>query len=53
MKIVNLFKNLVSRTANEELAKYDAHLLADIGVKTTFHRTTSMNIPADLGLRLI
>ena len=38
MKIVNFFKTLVAPSANEQLAKLDAHLLADIGVIITCDR---------------
>lgn len=53
MKIVNFIKNIVSPSADEQLAKLDAHLLADIGINTAFGRTTDIRIPADLGIRLV
>jgi len=53
MKIVNFIKNFVSPSANEQLAKLDAHLLADIGVSTEYARTSHIRIPADLGIRLV
>jgi len=53
MKFVNLIKNLVSPSANDQLAKLDAHLLADIGVNTAFARTKSTYAPSDLGVRLV
>ena len=51
MKFVKLFKTFFAPSANEELARLDAHLLADIGAITTFNRTDSIRIPADLGVR--
>ncbi len=53
MKFVKLFKNLVSPSANERLARLDAHLLADIGVNTAFAGTRSAYAPSDLGIRLV
>lgn len=53
MKIVNFIKNLVASTADDQLAKLDAHLLADIGVSTAFARTKRTYAPADLGVRLV
>ena len=52
MKFVNFFKNLVAPSANEQLAKLDVNLLADFGVITTYGRTDSIRVPADLGVRL-
>ena len=53
MKLVKLLKTLVAPSANEKLARLDAHLLADIGAVTTFNRTDSIRIPSDLGVRLV
>jgi len=53
MKFVKFVKSLVSPSANEELAKLDVHLLADIGVNTAFAHTKSVYAPADLGVRLV
>jgi hypothetical protein len=53
MKFVNLLKTFVAPSANDTLARLDAHLLADIGVITTYGRTDSVRVPADLGLRLV
>ncbi len=53
MKFIKLIKNFVAPSANETLAKFDANLLADIGVITTCTRSHATRIPADLGLRLI
>ena len=53
MKFVNLLKSFVAPSANEALAKLDAHLLADIGATTVFGRTTEIRVPADLGVRLV
>ena len=52
MKFVKLLKTFVAPSANEQLARLDAHLLADIGVITTYGRTDSVQVPADLGVRL-
>ncbi len=53
MKLVKLFRSLVSPSANDQLAKLDAHLLADIGVNTAFANTRSAYAPSDLGVRLV
>ncbi len=53
MKFVKLIKNFVTPSANEALAKLDAHLLADIGVATTYGNTSGTRTPSDLGIRLI
>ena len=51
MKFVKLLKTLVAPSANEQLAKLDAHLLADLGFIKTYTRTDSIRVPADLGVR--
>lgn len=53
MKFVNFIKSLAAPTANEQLAKLDAHLLADIGVSAAYARTNTIRVPADLGVRLV
>lgn len=53
MKVVNFFKTLVTPTASEQLAKLDAHLLADIGVSTAYARSSVVRMPSDLGIRLV
>ncbi len=53
MKLVKLFKAFVAPSANEKLARFDAHLLADIGAITTYTRADSVRVPADLGIRLV
>jgi hypothetical protein len=53
MKFVKLFKTLFAPSANEKLARLDAHLLADIGAVTTYTRTDIIRVPADLGVRLV
>ena len=52
MKLVKLFKTFVAPSATDQLAKLDAHLLADFGVITTYGRTDSVQVPSDLGVRL-
>ena len=51
MKFVKLLKTFVAPSANEQLARLDAHLLADFGVITTYGRTDTIRVPADLGVR--
>jgi hypothetical protein len=51
MKFVKLLKAFVAPSANEQLARLDAHLLADLGFIKTFTRTDSIRVPADLGVR--
>ncbi len=51
MKFVKLLKTIVAPSANEQLARLDAHLLADFGVITTYTRSDSIRVPADLGVR--
>ena len=53
MKFVNLLKTFVAPSANEKLARLDAHLLADFGAITTYGRTDSVHVPTDLGVRLV
>ena len=53
MALVKFIKNIVSPSANEELAKLDAPLLADIGFSTAYARTNCVRMPADLGIRLV
>ena len=53
MKIVNFLKNVAAPPANEQLAKLDAHLLADIGVSTANARTNCIRMPAEMGVRLV
>ena len=53
MKFVNFLKSVVAPSANEELAKFDAHLLADFGVSTAYARSNCIRMPADLGVRLV
>lgn len=53
MKLVQMLMNLVAPSANEKLARLDAHLLADIGAVTTFNRFDTIRVPSDLGLRLV
>ncbi len=53
MKFVKLLKTIVAPSANGQLAKLDAHLLADFGVITTYTRTDSIRVPGDLGVRLV
>lgn len=52
MKFVKLIKAFVAPSANDQLARLDAHLLSDFGVITTYGRTDSVSVPADLGVRL-
>ena len=51
MKFVKLLKAFIAPSANERLARLDAHLLADLGFITTYTRTDSIRVPADLGVR--
>ncbi len=51
MKFVKLLKTIVAPSANEQLARLDAHLLADFGFITTYTRSDSIRVPADLGVR--
>jgi len=51
MKFVKLLKAFVAPSANEQLARLDAHLLAALGFIKTFTRTDSIRVPADLGVR--
>ena len=51
MKFAKLLKAFVAPSANEQLARLDAHLLADLGFIKTFTRTDSIRVPADLGVR--
>ena len=51
MKFVKLLKAFVAPSANEQLPRLDAHLLADLGFIKTFARTDSIRVPADLGVR--
>jgi hypothetical protein len=51
MKFVKLLKAFVAPSANEQLARLDARLLADLGFIKTFTRTDSIRVPADLGVR--
>ena len=51
MKFVKLLKAFVAPSTNEQLARLDAHLLADLGFIKTFTRTDSIRVPADLGVR--
>ena len=53
MKFVKLLRKFVAPSANEALARLDAHLLADLGMTTTYTRADATRIPSDLGLRLI
>lgn len=53
MKFIHLVKSLVTPSVNEELAKLDAHLLADIGYNTQNARTRAIRIPAEAGVRLV
>ncbi len=53
MKFVRFLKNAVTPSANDQLAKLDAHLLADIGVSTAYARANCVRTPADLGVRLV
>ena len=53
MKFVNLIKTLVAPSANDQLARLDAHLLADFGVITTYGRADTVHVPSDLGVRLV
>jgi hypothetical protein len=53
MKFVSAFKNFVSPSATAELAKLDAHLLADMGFNTANARTNTIRIPAEAGVRLV
>jgi hypothetical protein len=53
MSFVNFIKSVVAPSANEQLAKMDAHLLADIGVSTAYARANCVRMPADLGVRLV
>ncbi len=46
MKIVDVFKNLVAPSANEQMAKLGAHLLADIGVNASSDRSNFNRIEA-------
>ena len=51
MKFVNLYKSFFAPSANEELARLDAHLLADIGAMSFYTRTDIVRVSADLGIR--
>ncbi len=53
MKFVTLFKNIVAPSAASELAKLDAHLLADMGFNTANARSNTIRIPAEAGVRLV
>ncbi len=53
MKFENLLKAFATLSANNELAKLDAHLLADIGFNTANARTNTIRIPAESGIRLV
>ena len=53
MKFVKFFKSLVGPSANEKLARLDAHLLADFGAMTTYTRADTIRVPGDLGVRLV
>lgn len=53
MKFVHLVKSLVAPTVNEELAKLDAHMLADIGYNTANARSKTIRVPAEAGVRLV
>ncbi len=53
MKIVTLFKNFVTPSTAHQLAKLDAHLLADMGFNTANARTNTIRIPAESGVRLV
>ena len=53
MNFVSLLKAAVAPSANEQLAKLDDHLLADIGVSTAYARANCIRTPADLCVRLV
>ena len=48
---MKFLKTFVAPSANEQLAKLDTHLLADLGFIKTYTRTDSIRVPADLGVR--
>jgi len=53
VKIKNLIKAIVTPSINDELAKLDAHLLADIGLNSANARTTTIRIPTEAGIRIV
>ncbi len=53
MKLKKLLKAFVAPTATNELAKLDAHLLADIGFNTANARTNTIRIPNEAGVRIV
>ena len=52
MKFVQFLNALVAPSVNDELAKLDAHLLADIGYNTANARTDTIRVPVEAGVRL-
>jgi len=52
MNLRKLLKAIVAPSTANELAKLDAHMLADIGFNTANARTNTIRIPADSGVRL-
>ncbi len=53
MKLINMIKSFAAPNLEEQLARLDAHLLADIGFNTSESRTTVIRIPAEMGVRLV
>ncbi|MBT3556685.1 MAG: hypothetical protein HN644_09390 [Rhodospirillales bacterium] len=52
MKLITALKNFVAPSAAADLAKFDAHLLADMGFNTTNARTAVIRTPLEAGVRL-
>ncbi len=53
MKFEKFLKAFVIPSTNVELAKLDAHLLADIGFNTANARTNTIRVPLESGIRLV
>ncbi len=51
MKFAEIFSALVKSNGSQELAKLDAHQLADIGFNTSNARTNIIRTPAEAGVR--
>jgi len=52
MKLAKLIKAIVAPSLNDELSKLDAHLLNDIGMSPVRGRSTTIRVPAEVGVRL-
>lgn len=53
MKFTKFFSAIVKASVNADLAKLDAHQLADIGFNTANARTTVIRTPVEAGVRLV